>query len=247
MRLSRTMSWTPAAGNRDRLVPVFTLIRSTREEPDCVPAVSPRVRRRPSSWPPGQQRQTDLRVPRRHRQQVRTAPGPESARFEPVSQRRDIKRRFLAYFSPSRSPDLQHLAVLATSRLSQGCSHPPPAPPGSGCPQLQRPATTGRRRRSPTSARIHSASWRKPFPGQSPVAHHRTGRSIIAAASSKKVLLQRPIGRFEVTITECSRSGRQCAGRTRSPRNSNDGIRERKYPTIDKYARLSATKSVQMA
>jgi hypothetical protein len=41
-----------------------------------------------------------------------------------------------------------------------GLLPPSPAPPGSGCPQLQRPAATGRRRRSLTSTRSHSASRR---------------------------------------------------------------------------------------
>ena len=50
---------------------------------------------------------------------------PVSARFEPVSQLKDVKRRFLAYSFPPRSPDPPHLAVLDTSRLCQGCSHPP--------------------------------------------------------------------------------------------------------------------------
>lgn len=67
---------------------------------------------------------------------------------------RDVKRRFLAYSSPSRSPDPRHLAVLATSRLCQGCSRPPRHHPDqaalSSTPSLRR----GKRRRSPTSTRI---------------------------------------------------------------------------------------------
>lgn len=31
----------PPAGNRDQVVPVFTVVRSSKEEPDCVPAASP--------------------------------------------------------------------------------------------------------------------------------------------------------------------------------------------------------------
>ena len=50
---------------------------------------------------------------------------PVSARFEPVSQLKDVKRRFLAYSFPPRSPDPPHLAVLDSSRLCQGCSRPP--------------------------------------------------------------------------------------------------------------------------
>ena len=38
---------------------------------------------------------------------------PVSARFEPVSKLKDVKRRFLAYSFPPRSPDPRHLAVLA--------------------------------------------------------------------------------------------------------------------------------------
>ena len=41
------------------------------------------------------------------------------------------------YTFPPRSPDPTHLAVLGPSRLCQGCFPPSPAPPGSGCPQLQ--------------------------------------------------------------------------------------------------------------
>jgi hypothetical protein len=37
---------------------------------------------------------------------------PISARFEPVSQLKDVKRRFLAYSFPPRSPGPPHLAVL---------------------------------------------------------------------------------------------------------------------------------------
>ena len=42
-----------------------------------------------------------------------------------MSQLKDVKRRFLAYSFPPRSPDPPHLAVLGTSRLCQGCSRPP--------------------------------------------------------------------------------------------------------------------------
>ena len=46
------------------------------------------------------------------------------------------------------------------SRLCRGCSHPLRHLPEHGCPQLHRPATTGRRRRSLTSTQIVSASRR---------------------------------------------------------------------------------------
>src|SRR5436309_10394443 len=50
-------------------------------------------------------------VPRPLRQ-VRAAPGPDPPDFEPVSHKGTVTRRFLAYSSPSRSPDPGHLAVL---------------------------------------------------------------------------------------------------------------------------------------
>lgn len=78
---------------------MFTVIRSTKEEPDCVPAVSPRVRRRLSSWPPGQLLYTAQGVPRRRRRhRVRTASGPDP----PGSSRCRFKRR--KYAGSSRTP-----------------------------------------------------------------------------------------------------------------------------------------------
>lgn len=44
-------------------------------------------------------------------------------------------------------------------RRCRGCSPPSPAPPGSGRPQLHRPAATDRRRAFP-SRPVHGASWR---------------------------------------------------------------------------------------
>ena len=52
---------SPAAAQATRrtgrpgTVPVFTVIRSPKEEPGSAPAASPRVRRRPSPQPPGHQ------------------------------------------------------------------------------------------------------------------------------------------------------------------------------------------------
>jgi hypothetical protein len=61
---------------------------------------------------------------------------------------RDVKRRFLTYSSPPRSPSPRHLAVLTTSRPCQGCYHPP------GTTRIRLPSAPptsprqGRRRRS---------------------------------------------------------------------------------------------------
>src|SRR4029453_18593684 len=93
--------------------------------------------------------------------QARTAPSPDP----PGSSWWDIlggfTHRFLAYsFFRRARRTRNHLTVLATPRLCQGRLPPSPAPPGPGCPQLQRPATTERRRRSLTPTRSISASRR---------------------------------------------------------------------------------------
>jgi hypothetical protein len=51
--------------------------------------------------------------PARHEGRVRAAPGPDPPGFEPVSHKGAVSHRFLAYPSPSRLPDPDHLAVLA--------------------------------------------------------------------------------------------------------------------------------------
>ena len=47
-----------------------------------------------------------------------------------------------------------------TSRLCQGCSHPPRHHPGQAAPSSTALLRQGQRRRSPTSTRINNASWR---------------------------------------------------------------------------------------
>ena len=73
---------------------------------------------------------------------------------------RGVERRFLAYAFPSRSPHPRRLAVPTPHGFVGAACHPAPAPPGPGCPQLHRPAATGRRRRSLTSTQSTSASRR---------------------------------------------------------------------------------------
>ena len=49
---------------RTRTVPVFTVIRSTKEEPGSIPAASPRLPRSTSPWSPGPPPKADPGVPR---------------------------------------------------------------------------------------------------------------------------------------------------------------------------------------
>jgi hypothetical protein len=114
VRPARRVRAGSAGVGRIRTVPVFTVIRSTEEEPDCVPAASPWVRRRPSPWPP---RAAGSHHPRSSPPPDRDsgcAPLPAQIRQVRAGEGlRDVRRRFLAYSSPSRSPGLHHLTVLA--------------------------------------------------------------------------------------------------------------------------------------
>jgi hypothetical protein len=55
---------------------------------------------------------TARKFPPPPRAAARAAPGPYPPDLEPVAQVKDVKRRFLAYSFPPRSPDPPHLAVL---------------------------------------------------------------------------------------------------------------------------------------
>ncbi len=107
------------------MVPAFTVIRSAKEEPGCVPAASPQVRRRPSPWPPRAAQGILPGSSRRKRPGGTHRTRPRSARFEPVYVLKDLKTPVpcvllsatLAGPAPSGSAD--------TSRLCQGCSRPP--------------------------------------------------------------------------------------------------------------------------
>ncbi len=99
---------------------------------------------------------------------VRIADQPESTGLELAGDLRGVKTLvprvhlllMLAGPRPSGSAGL--------SRRCRGCLPPSPASPGPGCPQLRYAAATAQRRRSLTSARSHSASWRTRSPSQWP-------------------------------------------------------------------------------
>jgi integrase len=70
-----------------------------------------------------------------------------------------VTRRFLAYSSPSRSPNPNHLAGLARPGFVRAAPAFP-APPESGCPQLRRPAATGSATKASHLRSNHCASRR---------------------------------------------------------------------------------------
>ena len=163
-RFGQGRDWHPtplAARGQTGTVPVFTAIRSAKEEPSFIPAASPRLPRSTSRWPPGRHLETRPGVPRPQWGADARRSRPLSARFEPVDRLRDVM---------TLVPRV-HLSAMLTGPTPSGSAGvpalsgllpPSTALPGSGCPQLHRPAATGRRRRSLTSTRINSASRRNP-------------------------------------------------------------------------------------
>jgi hypothetical protein len=108
-----------------RTVPVFTVIRSAEEEPGCVPAASPWVRRRLSPWPPGAAFVYLPEVPAALAGSGTRCARPPSARFEPVAQVKDVMtpvpRVLLSATLAGPAPS----GSTKTSRPCQGCSRPP--------------------------------------------------------------------------------------------------------------------------
>jgi hypothetical protein len=84
------------------------------------------------------------------------------------------------YTFPSRLPGPGRLGSTGPSRRCRGCSHQRPALPGAGCPQLQRPAATGRRwvSHSTRSSTPRGALRARSIPGPT-----RTGRPTTNTAS----------------------------------------------------------------
>ena len=82
------------------MVPAFTMCRSTREMPSFVPAASPRLRRRPSPWPPHRRNFPASELTAHPSQRSRTAPRPISTRLEPVRRLRNVGTGFSR--TPSR-------------------------------------------------------------------------------------------------------------------------------------------------
>jgi hypothetical protein len=146
----------PDAGEQARsgTVPVFTVLRSTKEEPDYAPAVSLRVRRRLSSQPPWRLMTTAAGVPCRPTILGRCAPLPA-----PIHQVRagaasrgdhtPVPRVLLSVPLAEPGPS----GGAGPSRRCQGCSHPPRHHPARAAPSSAVPLRQDQRRRSLTSTR----------------------------------------------------------------------------------------------
>ena len=119
---------------------MFTAVRSTKEEPDSVPAASPRLRRSTSPWPPGDRIGCPPRSsppPQTSTARVRTAPGP----YPPDSSRcrlRDVNAgssRTPLHLARRTRTIWQYWHVPALS----GLLPPSPAPPGTRLPSATPP------------------------------------------------------------------------------------------------------------
>ena len=164
-------SWLDGGEGDPEMVPTFTMHRLTGEVPSFAPAVSPRVRRRPSPWPPHRHSEPASESTT-HKWWSCTADRPISTRLEPASRLRSFPRWFTTAFTPSRLA-CRTRAVWRCRPVPalSGLLPPSPASPGSGCPQLQRPAATGPRWSPFTSTRYMA-------PRGAPERHESVGTAL---------------------------------------------------------------------
>jgi hypothetical protein len=140
-------AWLASGEGNPGRVPTFTIDRSTRAVPSSSPAASPRVRRRLSPWPPTPRELRRAGVDHPATGWSRAAARPTSTRLEPVSPAYGGSTTGSLRVAPSRLACRARAVWRCRPAPSLSGLLPPfPAPPGSGCPQLQRSAATDRRR-----------------------------------------------------------------------------------------------------
>src|SRR6476620_6546600 len=122
------------------------------EAPSYAPAISPRLRRRLSPWPPRRATLTHPEVPNT-KVLVRIADQPESTELELAGDLRGVKTLVPLVRLPALLAGPGPSGSTGPSRRCRGCLPPSPTSPGSGCPQLRYAAATTQRRRSSTPAR----------------------------------------------------------------------------------------------
>ncbi len=152
------------------MVPVFTANRLTGLASSSAPAASPRLRRRPSPWPPHRHRKPATKSTTLKRSCA--APRPISARFEPVTRLRSFttgSSRIPSDLARRTRPIWQSQTVPALSALL-------PALPGVSRIRL-RPAPT-RLLRQPSEEALHLLRFPAPHGALRPrVATTGTGRT----------------------------------------------------------------------
>jgi len=90
---------------------------------------------------------------------------PRSTRFELASHKGDVKRRFLTYSSPSRSPNPSHLAVLARPGFVRAAYRPHRRHPDQTALSSTVLLRQDQRRRSLTSTRTTAPHGTPTTPG----------------------------------------------------------------------------------
>ncbi len=197
--------------------------RLTREVPSYAPAASPRLRRRPSSWPPDRRHQPVQGVPRHQvgcAQQPSPHPPDSSWRVRLRGVQMLVSHVHLLVLLAGPEPS----GSTGPSRRCRGCCPPSPASPGSGCPQLHPPAATGGPRRNLTSTRSHSASWRSKS-----ASHSASGRSALTSrctrsglrvAAGSAIVVRQGLPRRLAPWRPCVRIRRLTRSRRRSRRRA---------------------------
>jgi hypothetical protein len=130
-------SWLDGGEGDPEMVPTFTMHRSTGEVPSFAPAVSPRVRRRPSPWPPHRHSEPASESTT-HRWWSCTADRPISTRLEPASRLRSFPRWFkLRLHLPVSLAGPGSSGGVDPSRRCRGCSHPHLRPQARAAPSFK--------------------------------------------------------------------------------------------------------------
>jgi len=154
--------------SRTGTVPMFTAIRSTKEEPDFAPAASPRLPRSTSPWPPCGKCEPAREFPDHSNSQGCTAPG----HIRQVQAGSVIKGRITPVPRVLLSVTLTEPTPsdgAGASRLGRGRFHPSWHLPGQAAPSFLTPAASGTRAKVSHLHSNHSASWRTAMFTNSPL------------------------------------------------------------------------------
>ena len=116
---------------RSRAVPTFTVVRSTSEAPGSTPAASPRLRRRPSPWPPDPDRKDPIGSSPSVvvDGQICAATQPTSTGLELVKPSRGVTTPIPRVYLPISLTAPGPSGSTGPTRLCRGCSPPPRRPP----------------------------------------------------------------------------------------------------------------------
>ena len=104
-------AWLAGREGGPRMVPTFTMHRLTGSAPSFSPAASPRVRRRPSPWPPGRRSPPASESPTTLIGRTRAAVPAHIHQIGAGSPLEGVHHWFLSYTFPSCLPDPGRLAV----------------------------------------------------------------------------------------------------------------------------------------